>query len=72
MTKSRLGNLKGPLLPREKKILNAFKRMHWGRTSDARRAIGADYSDWYLKRLIARGRLRKVGRDKYEVIDVTS
>ena len=60
-----LGRVTGPLLRREQKIKEVFEQIPWGRSADTRKAIGAYNTVWY--RLIARGLMRRIGRDKYEL-----
>src|SRR3984893_8724369 len=55
------------LLPREQKIKEVFEQIPWGRSTDARKAIGAYNTGWYVRRLIARCLMRRIGRDKYEL-----
>jgi hypothetical protein len=62
-----LGRVTGPLLPREQKIKEVFEQIPWGRSTDARKAIGAYNTGWYVRRLIARRLMRRIGRDKYEL-----
>ena len=62
-----LGRVTGPLLPREQKIKEVFEQIPWGRSTDARKAIGAYNTGWYVRRLTARCLMRRIGRDKYEL-----
>jgi hypothetical protein len=50
---------------RERMILRAFMGKGTCTTQDARDAIHAGHSDYYLKRLIARGVVAKVGPNEY-------
>jgi hypothetical protein len=52
---------------REQKIKEVFEQIPWGRSTDARKAIGAYNTGWYVRRLIARRLIRRIGRDKYEL-----
>ena len=49
-------------------VTEAFARLGGtGSTSDARRALGSDYSDYVLKQMIDRNLLIKIDRDTYRL-----
>jgi hypothetical protein len=57
-----------PLSQKEKRILVAFKLAGgWGRSAEARRAIGSDYAWWVLRKLRERGFMRHPERNRYEL-----
>ena len=53
---------------REAKIYKTVKRMKVARCSDARKAIGATWSNYYLQKLIDKGLVKRIARDQYVAV----
>jgi len=55
-------------MSREERMLKAVRRKKIASCADARKAIGATWSYYYMKKLMDKGLVKRIARDQYVAV----